>query len=171
MRGPLAITLALALTGCLGSSTPGARAQEAASELNVNARFGRMEMAAEHVAPAQREAFLARRKAWGGSVRVADYELAGLRMHGKTDAESFVRVAWYRIEQGDLRTTTLKQSWHDFKGTWQLVGEDRADGDIGLFGEPLPPSAAPSTPPVRNAQFPTIRLGAPQAAPEPATTD
>jgi hypothetical protein len=165
MRVPLSLTLALVGTGCLGASTPGARAQEAASELNVNARFGRMEMAAERVEPAQREAFLARRKTWGASVRVADYELAGLRMHGKTDAESFVRVAWYRIDQGDLRTTTLKQSWHDFKGAWQLVGEDRADGDIGLFGEPSP---APPPAPAKNAQFPTIRLGA-SAPAAPAT--
>jgi hypothetical protein len=162
------MTVALLSVGCLGSQSAGARAQEAASELNVNARFGRMEMAAEHVAPAQREAFFARRKAWGGSVRVADYELAGLRMRGKTDAESFVRVAWYRVDQGDLRTTTLKQSWHDFKGAWQLVAEDRADGDIGLLGEPMPAAPAPSTPAVKNAQFPTIRLGAPAPSSPPA---
>jgi len=156
MSRSLALVALPLLTACVGASTPGARAQEAASELNVNARFGRMEMAAEHVAPAQREAFLARRRTWGGTVRVADYELAGVRMRGKADAESFVRVAWYRIDQGDLRTTMLKQTWHDFKGSWQLVGEDRSDGDVGLFGEPTP-DAEPARP--KNARFPTIRLG------------
>jgi hypothetical protein len=60
----------------------------------------------------------------------------------------------------------LKQKWHDFKGEWRLVDEQRAEGDIGLIGEPLPsePTRAPSQKP---AQFPTIRLGQQQDAPAP----
>lgn len=154
--------LSLALCGCpIGHQSPPARAQEAATELNVNTRFGRMELAAERVAPKARDAFLQRRRAWGGSVRVADYELAGFHMQGETDAEMLVRVAWYRIDQGDLRTTTLKQKWHDFKGDWRLVDESRADGDVGLIGEAPPPAApgAAATAPTKPAQFPTIHLG------------
>lgn len=155
----------LLLLGCpVGHQSPPARAQEAATELNVNTRFGRMALAAEHVAPAAREAFLARRKAWGSDIRVADYELAGLKMNGDADAETFVKVAWYRVDQGDLRVTTIKQKWRDFKGTWQLVDESRADGDAGLIGDPVP------TEPVRgprNAQFPTVRLGDPDASEPP----
>jgi hypothetical protein len=167
-----ALPLSFALLGCpIGQPTPGARAQEAAAELNVNARFGRMEMAAEHVAPTERDAFMRRRKAWGAGVRVADYELAGLRMKGRADAESFVRVAWYRDDQGDLRQTTLKQTWHDFKGSWQLVGEDRSDGDVGLFGEPTPAAPASSASSKRNAHFPTIRLGAPAEPAAPPTPE
>jgi hypothetical protein len=64
-------------------------------------------------------------------------------------------VAWYRIDQGDLRQTTLRQSWHDEKGEWRLVDEASADGDLGLLGEPV--QDAPSRP--KNAQFPTVRLG------------
>ena len=73
------LALASLAVGCglAGQSKP-ARAQEAALELNLNARFGRMELAAEHVAPKARDQFFERRKAWGGSVRVADYDLTGL---------------------------------------------------------------------------------------------
>jgi hypothetical protein len=147
--------------GCMGQQSPVARAQEAANELNLNTRFGRMEMATEHVAPDAREAFLARRRTWGANVRVADYEFAGFHMKGDRDAEMFVKVAWYRMDQGDLHTTLLKQKWHDFKGDWKLTDEDRADGDIGLIGEPMP---APSADAVKasgaaRTQFPTIRLG------------
>lgn len=154
------------LLGCpVGHQSGPARAQEAATELNVNTRFGRMELAAERVAPAAREAFLARRRAWGGNVRVADYELAGFKMKGDSDAEMFVKVAWYRLDQGDLRVTTLRQKWHDFRGDWRLVDESRADGDVGLIGEPAPPAGPRGTAAPRNAQFPTIRLGQPNAAP------
>lgn len=153
--------------------------QEAASELNVNARFGRMEMAAEHVAPTAREQFFERRKAWGNRIRVADYEVTGMRMQkGEEDAEMLVRIAWYRVDEGDLRQTTLKQKWHDYKGSWKLTEEARIDGDVGLLGEHVQ-QVAPAVAGPRHAQFPTIRLGGggtqtneelPGPAPAAATT-
>ncbi len=173
--------LTLGLAGCPAThQSPPVRAQEAATELNTNTRFGRMEMAIEKVAPAAREAFLERRRSWGGSVRVADYEMAGFRMKGDEDAEMLVKVAWYRIDQGDLRTTLLRQSWHDFKGEWRLVEETRAEGDVGLIGDRSPTSittttaATGPTSPVsgtpRSPQFPTVRLGGgPEPRPEAAT--
>ncbi|HVH43725.1 MAG TPA: hypothetical protein VM925_15330 [Labilithrix sp.] len=163
MRASFGVALVLSSTvllGCpVGHQSPPARAQEAATELNLNTRFGRMELASERVAPAAREAFLARRRAWGANVRVADYELAGFHMKGNADAEMLVKVAWYRMDQGDLRTTLLKQKWHDFKGEWKLVDENRADGDLGLMGEALPAPESAGKGNGRNAQFPTIRLG------------
>lgn len=160
------LAVATPLLGCpVAHQSPPARAQEAATELNVNTRFGRMELAAEHVAPDAREAFMERRRAWGNNVRVADYELAGFHMKGETDAEMLVRVAWYRVDQGELRSTLVKQKWHDFKGSWKLVDEGRADGDPGLLGDAVaPPPGAQSGAP-RNARFPTIRLGAAPEAP------
>ena len=37
-----------------------------------------------------------------------------------------------------------------------LVGEARAEGDLGLFGEATP--ALQNTEPPRNVQFPTVRF-------------
>jgi hypothetical protein len=169
MRTRVALVVAvpaslIALTGCpLGHQSGAARAQEAANELNVNTRFGRMELAAERVAPKAREAFFERRRTWGHRIRLADYEMAGMKMKGEEDAEMYVRIAWYRVDEGDLHVTTLRQKWHDFKGDWRLVEEARSDGDVGLVGEPIvavPPPAGP-----RNVQFPTIRLGGEPAMP------
>lgn len=156
-----AVTLSLVTAGCamIGQSKP-QRAQEAALELNLNARFGRMELAAERISPKAREQFFERRKAWGGAVRVADYDLTGLKIQGEDDAESFVKIAWYRADDNDLRITTLKQKWHaDGKGDWKLTEEQRISGDLGLFGEPPAPKGdAPA--PAKRSQFPTIHLGA-----------
>jgi hypothetical protein len=179
-RFVLAVTVSFALSGCaLASQSKPARAQETALELNLNARFGRMELAAEHVAPAARDAFFDKRKGWGTSIRVADYDMTGLRM-GKNDedCETFVRVAWFRAAENDLHTTTLKQKWHDFKGDWKLTEESRIDGDIGLLGEPPVVSVNPTQGSGRRAQFQSITLGtgsttslgatdAPPAAPPP----
>lgn len=159
----VAALLSLPALGCpLGGQSKPARAQEAALELNLNARFGRMELAAERVSPKARDQFFDRRKSWGGNIRVADYDLTALRMlKGEEDAETYVKVAWYRANEGDLRVTTIKQKWHDFKGDWKLTEEARVDGDLGLLGEPpAPPAPGAAAAPAKRSQFPTVYLGA-----------
>ncbi len=135
---------------------PLASAQEAAQELNLDARFGRTEIAMDHVAPPARDAFTAHHRGWGTSVRVADVELAGMRAHSEHDVEILVRVAWYRPEEQELHMTTVKQGWNDKNG-WQLVTEARIEGDVGLLGETVVFEAPPAE--RASPQFPTVRLG------------
>jgi|HubBroStandDraft_5_1064220.scaffolds.fasta_scaffold349257_1 hypothetical protein len=160
MRCTMAALLAFAGTACALPPGPVASAQEAAQELNLDARFGRSEIAMDHVAPRARDAFSAHHRGWGTTVRIADLDLAGARAHGDHDVDILVRVAWYRLEEQDLHTTTVKQGWNDKNG-WQLVDETRIDGDVGLLGETVvfeSPAVVDRAP----AQFPTVRLGAPQ---------
>ena len=160
MRKTLFVTLAspLLLAACFSQTTGVARVQEAASEMNLNTRFGRMEIAGERVSTKGRVEFARHRENWGGKVRVADAEITGMHILGKEEleAEVTVKVAWYRADEGELRTTTLRQNWHDYKGDWKLDAEQRVDGDIGLIGEKLTIDA--KSPPREHAQFPTIRL-------------
>jgi hypothetical protein len=153
-----------ALCGCPAPPTALARAQQVAQEFNQDVRFGRNELMMEHVAPAARDAFAAQHRAWGTNVRLADMELAGLRPRGEHELDVIVRVAWYRPEEQELRTTTLQQTWRDTEG-WRLTEEKRLDGDVGLLGEhvvyELPGASKPP------AQFPTVRLGATIATPDP----
>lgn len=152
----LLATTAASTTAC---APPGslASAQEAASELNLNARFGRTEIAMDRVALDARDEFSAHHKGWGTTVRVADVELAGMQMHTEHDVEVLVHVSWYRPEEQELRSTTLKQGWREKNG-WQLVAEKRVEGDVGLLGEPVVFMAPAET--RAPAQFPTVRLGA-----------
>jgi hypothetical protein len=168
-----ALVPGLLTAGCFLSPHGPAKAQEAAMDLNVNSRFGRTEIAAEKVAPKGREDYFEHRRGWGGKVRIADTELAGLKMQGDDDAEVSVRVAWYAMNEGELRVTILKQTWHDFKGDWKFVSEVRADGDVGLIGEkiPAPDKTSSDAPPrPRNAQFPAVRLNGDRPAPQPEPT-
>jgi outer membrane murein-binding lipoprotein Lpp len=151
-----ALVAALGLAACVSPPSPIAKVREASQELNINARFGQNEMAMDHVAPDARDSYAARHRAWGSAVRVADVEFSGLKQRGDHDVDVFVRVAWYRLEQEELLSTTVKQGWHD-AGGWQLVTEERSDGDMGLLGETVvfqAPAKAPGP-----AQFPTLRLG------------
>ncbi len=150
------------LAGCPAPPTALARAQQAAQEFNQDVRFGRSELMMEHVASAARDEFAEHHRAWGTGVRLADMELAGIRPEGDHALRVVVRVAWYRPEEQELRTTTLEQTWHDKDG-WQLVAEKRLDGDVGLLGEHVvyeAPSALRAP-----ARFPTVRLVGESAAP------
>jgi hypothetical protein len=153
----LSTLLAASALGCPAPLSRGARAQEAAHELNLNARFGRTELALERVADKERDAYLRRHAAWGGAIRIADAELAGMRMKDDLHMQVDVRVAWYRMADQELRATTVRQTYQDHRGTWLLVGEERIDGDAGLLGDTV---VVDKPPPVR-AQFPTIRIGRP----------
>jgi hypothetical protein len=152
-----AASLAVPHVGCPAAPTPLARAQQTAQEFNLDSRFGRGEQVIDRVAPAAREEYASHHRGWGTGLRVADVELAGMRARGEHDIDVLVRVAWYKLEDQELRTTTLEQSWHDKPEGWQLVAERRVEGDIGLLGEPIV-YAAPAVP-RSPARFPTIRLG------------
>jgi hypothetical protein len=153
-----AYAAALCAVACVTPPGPVAKAREAAQEFNLDARFGRSDTAIERVALPARAAYAAHHQAWGGRVRVADVELTGIRSREDHDVDVTVRVSWYRVEQQELLSTTLKQTWHEVgSGGWQLVAEDRLDGDVGLLGESVVFQA-----PVADrgpAQFPTVRLG------------
>jgi hypothetical protein len=141
--------------GCSAASSPMARAQEAAQDFNMNTRYGRNELAAEKVAPSARDDFAAHHRTWGSKIRIAEIELQGLHPKGDHDAEVLVRVEWYRPEEEELHTTTVRQDWRDENG-WELVTEQRVDGDVGLLGEAVVHQAPPD--PKAPAQFPTVHL-------------
>lgn len=159
---PVVLGLA-ALAGCAALPPTGMqRAQQTAQDFNLDSRFARGELVSARIDPAERDEYSAHHKAWGTAVRIADIEMSGIRPHGDADAEVYVRVSWYRMDEQELRSTTLKQSWHSKSDAWLLVAESRFDGDIGLLGETVVVEAPAGPRP--KPQFPTVQLtGAPAA--------
>ena len=153
---PTACSAALCVA-CAAPPTNFARAQQIAQDFNVDSRFGRGEQVSDHIAPAARDEYAAGHRRWGSEVHLADIEIAGMKPKGERDLIVFVRVAWYMTRDQELHSTTLEQTWRDQAGGWQLVAEQRHEGDIGLLGERIV-YEAPATP-HQAAQFPTIRLG------------
>jgi hypothetical protein len=145
------------VSACAMPPTGAQRAHQTAQDFNLDSRFGRNELVLPRVDPAARDEYALHHRAWGTGVRVADIEMMGMKPHGDADVDVFIHVSWYRMEEQDLRSTTLKQSWHSKSDAWMLVSEKRMDGDVGLLGEAIVVQS-PDTP--RSLpQFPTIRLG------------
>jgi hypothetical protein len=135
---PLAIAGGAAFAvACVSPMTPAAKLNESVQELNYAARFGRVDMTMDHVAAAARALFLKHHASWGGDVRIVDVELGGLERMTKEEAVVLVGYSWFRPNEGELRTTTVRQTWKTDggKGDWTLVDEARAGGDVGLLGE------------------------------------
>jgi len=132
----LVALLALAsASACIMPPPASERASDAARELNLAARFGRMDVATERTSVATRQQFLARHAEWGKSVRIVDVELAGLQMSDTFHALVYVDISWVHVDEGNLRVTRLAQTWQDEGKGWQMVRERRVTGDLGLFGE------------------------------------
>ena len=151
--------IAFTALGCLGQ-TGGASAQTIATNFTNNLRFGRMELAAESIAPGEKNqtAFVEHHKSWGNRIRVADAELIGIKMIKKDEeADVSVRVSWFRLDEEELKLTTIKQKWTSKYGGWLLASETRADGDVGLLGEKV--EQPDDVPPRENVHFPTIHIG------------
>lgn len=154
VRAALVGALVVSAPACLTPPPASAQAIDAARELNVAARFGRMDIAVERTAKAARAVFLQRHAQWGKNVRVLDVELSGMQMKDSHHAVIHVDVSWERIDESMLRETRLAQNWLDRGGGWQLTRERRIAGDIGLFGERV----EVLRPPPDNAHFPVTTI-------------
>lgn len=151
-----AFVFCLALVAC-GPLSPAASPHEAVQELNHHVRFGRTGPIADFVAPKERGPFEQRRRAWGRDLQIVDDELVALVRKGTDRCEATVRVSWYRPQEGELHVTDLRQNWEQRADRWVLVGEVRAGGAEGLFGDGAP--FAPAREPPRDVHRPTVRIG------------
>ena len=149
----IAFAFVVALGGCMVPPTQASRATDAARELNLATRFGRMDVALGHTSKGAQQAFLERRTEWGKNIRIVDVELAGMAMSDETHATFQVDVAWVRVNDDTLRVTRIVQAWVD-EGGWRLAREQRGAGEIGLFGEPV--NLTPATP--RDVQFQSVTI-------------
>lgn len=113
------------------------RVNDAAHDLNVATRFGKMELATSYVDPSVRADFIARRSQWGREIRIIDVDLGSVDIRDETHAIVTIEVSWVPLRDDILRTTRITQTWEDKGKGWNLTREVKAAGDQGLFGEVL----------------------------------
>lgn len=144
------LVLLLALPGCPTPDTPYTKANEAAREMNMAARWGRMDIATERADPKTVVAFMKRHAKWHGEIRIVDTELAGIVLTAPTKAEAEVDVSWTFEDDTNLRVTRIHQKWHSIEGKWYVLKEERQSGAKGLFGEEIERKEKP-----KDTHFPT----------------
>src|SRR5580704_5653736 len=84
------------IAACPAPTSSLARAQQTVQEFNLDTRFGGGDLVFERVAADARGEYVLHHRGWGGIVRVADVELAGMTPKGEHEINVLVRIAWYR---------------------------------------------------------------------------
>ena len=118
-------------------------------------RFGRMDIVIDQVAPSKRDDFAAAHAEWGGNIRIVDLEYSGMRVLDPAHADVMLNIAWQRLDDASLRSTTVRQKWFHGETQWVITGETRVSGDDGLLDEPDPKldsKEAASAPPKQNTK-------------------
>src|SRR3954465_363843 len=95
----LICALSLGLGACMMPPPASEKATDAARELNLAARFGRMDIAAGRAASEARAEFLRKRAMGGGEIRVVDVELAGMHMPDSDHAVFQIDYSWMRTNE------------------------------------------------------------------------
>ncbi len=155
-------TVSFLAMGCGGQHTSLSRAQESATELNTNARFGRLQLASEYVSPKEKKGFFERHASWGNHIRVLDTEMLamdvvpdGPKSEKKGDTVVVtVKVAWTFMDDQDLRVSLVSQKWKENGEAWHMIKEERVEGDPGLFGDKV----IVVSPEQHSKQFATIHI-------------
>ncbi|MEO7329603.1 MAG: hypothetical protein ABI193_13570 [Minicystis sp.] len=135
----------LALAACFSPVAPGPRLSESANDLNNATRFGRMDIALEHVGPKEREIWAKAHASWGRNVRIVDLEMAGMNLKKSSEAEVMVNVSWQKPDQSNVLITAVLQNWKDVSGTWFLMSEEEKAGDTGLLADDKKPANEAAT--------------------------
>lgn len=141
----LPVALAGILAGCMmiDSISPQVRLSDQVHQLNDEVRWGRIDLAAQRVAAAHRADFIARHRAWGSDIRVADADVTNMDMDlGDGRCASYVAYSWIDERSMTLRTTTVRQIWRGEGEGFVLIGEEILGGDESLLpGAPLASAA------------------------------
>ena len=142
-HAPLALAL-LGLTGCFAPTSSTQKLADSAYDMNNATRFGRMDVALEHVAPKSREQFQKEHAGWMRSARIVDIDFNGIQVKNNGDGEVVVTLTWQRADEATTRTTSLVQRWTETRNIWTMLSEE-AKGDEGLLAE-TPKGATATTP-------------------------
>lgn len=141
-----AVLLALAViaSGCLVQNISASeRLRDAVVGLNDEARWSRMDLATQRVAPAYRSHWARSHHDWGRGIQIGDVELLDVRLVDEGDgALSVVAISWYRYDTMTLQRTVVRQTWKSAGREYVLMEEEVAEGDPRLLAPPPEPERA-----------------------------
>lgn len=133
-----------AISACVVVGCGGPQASDplgdAIRSYNDGVRWGRYEVAANHIAPKERAQFVDDADERAKDLRITQYDVVQVERRGKSAATVHVKVEWYKESEGTLHETHAKQTWEKHGGAWIMVQEARLRG-FEMPGLPEPPSS------------------------------
>src|SRR5262245_29864293 len=112
------------LMGC-ASAKQGDTLADSVRQYNDGVRWERFAVAAVHVPPKERSAFVDQADERAHDLKITEYEVVDIAQTSDREASVQVKLAWYRTSEGTLRETRLRQTWEKHGKTWWMVDEAR----------------------------------------------
>jgi hypothetical protein len=157
-------SLAGAPSGCF---TPAQRREDSlvrvAREFNDGIRWRRNQDVVAHLTAEEGERFVARARAVGEDIEVADQEVASIRfLEGGKSAVVTVDLTWINTRRALVHKTVVAQQWRLQDGRWICAEQRRVHGErFPLVPEP---AAAEGGAPAVPGAAPAAAKGAPPPA-------
>jgi hypothetical protein len=131
MRILVLIAVTLTIGACGGSQKRSSDLLYDVRAYNEGVRWVKLPQAAVRILPSEREAFLDERESLEEDLRIDDYEITRLKMHGETQDTADVQIkwTWHMDAQGIVHTTTSKQEWKRYGKRWLMLKEAHVRGD------------------------------------------
>jgi hypothetical protein len=131
---------ALLLSSCtlMQNLRPENRLADIVYAFNDEARWHRIDLAAQRCAGSYRLPFVRSHARWGHDVAIGDAEVTNLALGTGTngaDAQSLITYQWIDNATMELHSTTVRQDWRGQGEGFQLVAELIVNGDAEIFEE------------------------------------
>lgn len=124
------------LSGCLYQNmSPATKLRDSVEAGNEGARWGRMDIAYERIAPEYMRDFARRHYDWGEGIQMADLDILRLEMAEDEDSATvLVAFGWYAYDTMHLHRTVVRQKWRRTSwGHYALFEEEVIDGSEQLL--------------------------------------
>jgi hypothetical protein len=126
---PVVAALAVAASGCAGRQ----RTPELDTEVRAfgdGIRWQKLAEAAARIPLRERADFLAEREELGDDLRIADFEIERIDLHGDGHTASVkVQWTWMLDSRGIVHKTWTEQAWELHGKSWLMVSEERHRGE------------------------------------------
>ena len=98
---------------------------------NEGIRWQKYPQSAVRILPEERDAFLDIREDLEEELRIDDFEITRMKMHGKDKEMANVQVkwTWHMDREGIVHTTTTGQKWKRYGKRWMMLKEVVVRGD------------------------------------------
>src|SRR6476659_9312040 len=121
------LLFAMVLAGCGGMQQP-EPLTEAVRSYNDGVRWERFEIAAVHVPPKQRSAFVDGADQRAHDLKITDYDVVKVEPRGEKEARVQIKMSWYKESEGTVHETQAVQTWEKHGKGWLMVDETRVRG-------------------------------------------
>ncbi len=101
---------------------------ESIRQYNDGVRWGRFEVAASSLPPAERSKFIDEMDQRANDLKITDYDIVNVETHGPKAAKVQIKLSWYKDTEGTVHETHALQTWERHGKLWVMVDEIRVRG-------------------------------------------